>query len=232
MAEEKAAARLAVLIDAENVPQWAVTPLLTEIARHGTPQVRRAYGDWTSAALHGRKQTLLTHAIRPVQVFAAVKGKNAADIAVVIDAMDLLHSGTVDAFHLVSRTATSRGSRNASARRDAPSTATASSTRRTRAWSPPATPSSSSRHSPRCRQPPPLWPRLSLPNRPRRPARPPRLPSLHRTARNALLRQRQPRRRAQAGQPRRPDDRGPLARFRRRRRRRHPAPPRRRPPRE
>jgi len=102
MAEEKAAARLAVLIDAENVPQWAVTPLLTEIARHGTPQVRRAYGDWTSAALHGRKQTLLTHAIRPVQVFAAVKGKNAADIAVVIDAMDLLHSGTVDAFHLVS----------------------------------------------------------------------------------------------------------------------------------
>ncbi|KQC38107.1 NYN domain-containing protein [Frankia sp. ACN1ag] len=96
-----ASARIAVLIDAENAPLWAVEPLLTEIARHGKAQVKRAYGDWTGS-LKTWKKTLLEHSIRPVQVFAAVKGKNASDMALVIDAMDLVHSGAFDGFCLVS----------------------------------------------------------------------------------------------------------------------------------
>jgi hypothetical protein len=95
-----ASARLAVLIDAENAPLWAVEPLLTDIARYGKAQVKRAYGDWS--ALTTWKKTLLELSIRPIQVFAAVKGKNAADLALAIDAMDLLHSGSVDGFALVS----------------------------------------------------------------------------------------------------------------------------------
>ncbi|MGF7238551.1 MAG: NYN domain-containing protein [Frankia sp.] len=95
-------ARLAVLIDAENAPLWVVEPLLTEIARYGKAQVKRAYGDWSAGSLKGWKKTLLEMSIRPVQVFAAVKGKNAADLALAIDAMDLLHSGSVDGFCLVS----------------------------------------------------------------------------------------------------------------------------------
>ncbi|WP_368672132.1 NYN domain-containing protein [Parafrankia sp. Ea1.12] len=95
------AARLAVLIDAENVPLWTVEPLLAEIARYGKAQVRRAYGDWTGS-LRSWKKTLLELSIRPVQVFAAVKGKNAADLALAIDAMDLLHSGSVDGICLAS----------------------------------------------------------------------------------------------------------------------------------
>jgi len=95
-----ASARLAVLIDAENVPLWAVEPLLAEIARYGKARVKRAYGDWS--ALASWKRTLLELSIRPMQVFAAVKGKNAADLALAIDAMDLLHSGSVDGFVLAS----------------------------------------------------------------------------------------------------------------------------------
>jgi hypothetical protein len=95
-----ASARLAVLINAENAPLWAVEPVLAEIARYGKAQVKRAYGDWS--ALKSWKKTLLELSIRPVQVFAAVKGKNAADLALAIDAMDLLHSGSVDGFALVS----------------------------------------------------------------------------------------------------------------------------------
>jgi hypothetical protein len=91
---------MAVLIDAENAPLWSVGPVLADVARYGKAQVKRAYGDWL--ALSSWKKTLLDLSIRPVQVFAAVKGKNAADLALVIDAMDLLHSGTVDGFALVS----------------------------------------------------------------------------------------------------------------------------------
>jgi hypothetical protein len=95
-------ARLAVLIDAENVPLWAVEPLLADIARCGRALAKRAYGDWTADSLKSWRKTLLEQSIRPVQVFAAVKGKNAADLALVIDAMDLLHSGAFDGFCLVS----------------------------------------------------------------------------------------------------------------------------------
>lgn len=94
--------RFAVLIDAENAQLWAIAPLFKEITRYGNARVRRAYGDWTMDALKNWKQTLLDHAIRPVQVFAAVKGKNASDMALVIDAMDLIHSGDIDGFFLIS----------------------------------------------------------------------------------------------------------------------------------
>jgi hypothetical protein len=94
-------ARLAVLIDAENVPMKAIEALVGKFPAYGTVQVLRAYGDW-SGALLGWKKTLLEHAIRPVQVFAAVKGKNAADLALTIDAVDLLHAGAVDGICLVS----------------------------------------------------------------------------------------------------------------------------------
>jgi hypothetical protein len=99
---EVSSARLAVLIDAENAPLWAVGPLLAEVGRYGRAQVKRAYGDWTVASLKAWKKTLLDQSVRPVQVFAAVRGKNASDMALVIEAMDLLHSGTVDGFCLVS----------------------------------------------------------------------------------------------------------------------------------
>ncbi|WP_235498506.1 NYN domain-containing protein [Frankia sp. R43] len=94
-------ARLAILIDAENIPRWAVEPLLTESAQYGTVRIRRAYGDW-SGSLRSWKPTLQELSIRPVQVFAAVKGKNAADLALTIDAMDLLHSGSIDTICIAS----------------------------------------------------------------------------------------------------------------------------------
>jgi hypothetical protein len=99
---EVSSARLAVLIDAENAPLAAVEPLLAQIGRFGRAQVKRAYGDWTVASLKSWKKTLLDLSIRPVQVFAAVRGKNASDMALVIEAMDLLHSGAFDGFCLVS----------------------------------------------------------------------------------------------------------------------------------
>ncbi|SQD97612.1 conserved hypothetical protein [Parafrankia sp. Ea1.12] len=102
MVDSPGPARLAVLIDAENAPLWAIEPLLTEIARYGNVQVKRAYGDWSAGAPRSWKKTLLELSIRPVQVFAAVKGKNAADLTLAIDAMDLLHSGSVDGICLVS----------------------------------------------------------------------------------------------------------------------------------
>ncbi len=95
-------ARLAVLIDAENAPLRAIEPLLTDIARYGKAQIKRAYGDWSAGSLRSWKKTLLELSIRPVQVFAAVKGKNAADLVLAIDAMDLLHSGSVSGICLMS----------------------------------------------------------------------------------------------------------------------------------
>lgn len=94
--------KLAVLIDADNA-QAAVAPeLLAEIARYGTATVKRAYGDWTTQNLVGWKETLHQLAIQPIQQFRFTVGKNATDSALIIDAMDLLHSGSVDGFCLVS----------------------------------------------------------------------------------------------------------------------------------
>lgn len=94
--------RLAVLIDADNAQPSVAAELMAEISRYGTATVRRAYGDWTTPNLNGWKEHLHTLAIQPIQQFRLTTGKNATDSALIIDAMDLLHSGRVDGFCLVS----------------------------------------------------------------------------------------------------------------------------------
>lgn len=96
------AARLAVLIDADNAQPGITEGLLAEVAKYGTAHVKRAYGDWTATRLKGWKDQLLAQSIQPVQQFAYTTGKNATDSAMVIDAMDLLYSGRFDGFCLVS----------------------------------------------------------------------------------------------------------------------------------
>ncbi|MDO4906469.1 NYN domain-containing protein [Neisseria sp.] len=93
--------KLAVLIDADNAPADIIDRLLEEIAKYGIASVKRIYGDW-SHGLSKWKAALLPHAIVPVQQFAYTKGKNATDMALVIDAMDLLYSGNFDGFCIVS----------------------------------------------------------------------------------------------------------------------------------
>jgi hypothetical protein len=100
--QESQPARLAVLIDADNAQPAIVEALLAEVAKHGVPVVRRAYGDWTTPNLGGWKAVLLDHAIQPIQQFRYTVGKNATDSAMIIDAMDLLHSRRVAGFCLVS----------------------------------------------------------------------------------------------------------------------------------
>ena len=94
--------RIALLIDADNAPASKIDVILAEVARHGAANVRRAYGNWKSPTLKPWEDTLHEYAIRPVQQFAYSKGKNASDMAMVIDAMDLLYAGTLDAFAIVS----------------------------------------------------------------------------------------------------------------------------------
>ena len=94
--------RIAVLIDADNTSARYVPDLLEEVARYGTPTVRRAYADFTVPNLSGWKDVLNPNAIQPVQQFAYTSGKNSTDSALIIDAMDLLYSGTLDAFAIVS----------------------------------------------------------------------------------------------------------------------------------
>src|ERR1700678_3283885 len=101
MAAENAV-RLAVLIDADNAQPAITEPLLAEVAKYGTAHVKRAYGDWTGTSLKGWKDHLLAQSIQPIQQFAYTTGKNATDAAMVIDAMDLLYSGHLDGFCIVS----------------------------------------------------------------------------------------------------------------------------------
>lgn len=93
---------LAVLIDADNAQASIIGELLNEVAAFGVATVKRAYGDWTTPSLAGWKKTLHDHAIQPIQQFQYTTGKNATDSALIIDAMDLLHSGRVGGFCLVS----------------------------------------------------------------------------------------------------------------------------------
>jgi uncharacterized LabA/DUF88 family protein len=95
-------ARLAVLIDSDNTTANLTTELLEEIAKFGTPTVKRAYGDRTTTQLAGWKKELLSHAIQPMQQFANTSGKNSTDSALIIDAMDLLYAGNVEGFVIVS----------------------------------------------------------------------------------------------------------------------------------
>ncbi len=94
--------RLAVLIDADNAQAASISGLLAEVAKYGSASVRRIYGDFTSPRLNRWKETLLEHSIQPIQQFAYTSGKNATDSSMIIDAMDLLHTGRFDGFCLVS----------------------------------------------------------------------------------------------------------------------------------
>jgi len=96
------AIRLAVLIDSDNTTASVTTELLEEIAKYGTPTIKRAYGDWTTPRLAGWKEELLSHSIQPMQQFANTRGKNSTDSALIIDAMDLLYAGNVEGFVIVS----------------------------------------------------------------------------------------------------------------------------------
>ena len=102
MALEPRSPRLAVLIDADNTSAKIADRLFEEIAQLGEASVRRIYGDFTRAGLRGWTDILAKHAIIAHQQFAYVTGKNASDIALVIDAMDLMHSGRFEGFCLVS----------------------------------------------------------------------------------------------------------------------------------
>lgn len=94
--------RIALLVDADNAPAAKIDVILAEVARHGAANVRRAYGNWKSPHLKGWEACLHEYAIRPIQQFAYSTGKNASDMAMVIDAMDLLYAGTLDGFAIVS----------------------------------------------------------------------------------------------------------------------------------
>lgn len=94
--------KLAVLIDADNAQPSIIEGLLAEIAKYGTANVKRIYGDWTAPHLKSWKDALLQHSIQPIQQFGYTKGKNATDSAMIIDAMDLLYTEKFDGFCLVS----------------------------------------------------------------------------------------------------------------------------------
>jgi hypothetical protein len=102
MAAQDHVPRLAVLIDADNASARIVGGLFAEVAKIGEASVRRIYGDFSSPRMKSWTDVLQGHGIMPRQTFAYTTGKNASDIALVIDAMDLLHSGRFDGFCLVS----------------------------------------------------------------------------------------------------------------------------------
>jgi len=94
--------RLAVLIDAENVPRNCMKRVMEEIAIYGTPTIKRIYGDWTSPVVSGWKTSLLENAITPIQQYSYTTGKNSSDSAMIIDAMDILYTEKTDGFVIVS----------------------------------------------------------------------------------------------------------------------------------
>jgi len=98
---DEAQSRIAVLIDADNSPATKFDAVLSRAAATGSVNVRRAYGNWTKEHLKGWTRILHEFAITPIQQFDLTQGKNASDIAMVIDAMDLLHSGDVDDFAIM-----------------------------------------------------------------------------------------------------------------------------------
>ncbi|MCF8364860.1 MAG: NYN domain-containing protein [Bacteroidales bacterium] len=93
---------LAVLIDGDNIPSANVKEMMEEIAKYGSPTIKRIYGDWTKPALSKWKNLLLENAITPIQQYGYTTGKNSTDSAMIIDAMDILYSGKVNGFCIVS----------------------------------------------------------------------------------------------------------------------------------
>ncbi|MDN5505006.1 MAG: NYN domain-containing protein [Comamonas sp.] len=94
--------RIALLIDADNAPAEMIDEILTELSTFGLINIRRAYGNWTKSGLHGWQSKLLEYAVRPMQQFDYSKGKNATDMAMTVDAMELLYTEKPDAFGIVS----------------------------------------------------------------------------------------------------------------------------------
>jgi len=94
--------KIAILIDGDNAQSSLLPQMLVEAGRHGQVTLRRIYGDWTTNNMNSWKETLNYHAFQPIQQFRYTVGKNATDSAMIIDAMDILHSGVVDGFCLVS----------------------------------------------------------------------------------------------------------------------------------
>ena len=94
--------RLAVLIDADNVSYTHVKEMLEEIAKSGTPTIKRIYADWTKPNANGWKNVLLDNAITPIQQYSYTSGKNSSDSALIIDAMDILYAEKVEGFCIVS----------------------------------------------------------------------------------------------------------------------------------
>ena len=92
---------IAVLIDGENIPSAHVKEMMEEIAKYGNPTIKRIYGDWTNPRLKKWKSLLLENAITPIQQYSYTHGKNASDSTMIIDAMDILYSGKVSGFCLV-----------------------------------------------------------------------------------------------------------------------------------
>ena len=94
--------KIAVLIDADNVSEKYIKYIVDEISNHGTPTYKRIYGDWTKPQLGSWKNVLLDYSITPIQQYSYTTGKNATDAALIIDAMDILYSHSVDGFCIVS----------------------------------------------------------------------------------------------------------------------------------
>lgn len=94
--------KLAVLIDADNVPYSNVKEMMEEIAKNGTPTIKRIYADWTKPTVSGWKSVLLENAITPIQQYSYTTGKNSSDSAMIIDAMDILYAEKVNGFCIVS----------------------------------------------------------------------------------------------------------------------------------
>lgn len=93
---------LAVLIDGDNIPSAYIKEMMEEVAKYGNPTIKRIYGDWTKPHLSKWKNVLLENAITPIQQYGYTVGKNATDSAMIIDAMDILYTGKVNGFCLVS----------------------------------------------------------------------------------------------------------------------------------
>ncbi|AUP77222.1 NYN domain-containing protein [Flavivirga eckloniae] len=94
--------KIAILIDGDNIPSKYISEMMEEIAKYGTPTIKRIYGDWTKPHLSKWKTVLLENAVTPVQQYGYTTGKNATDSAMIIDAMDILYSEKVNGFCLVS----------------------------------------------------------------------------------------------------------------------------------
>jgi len=99
---ENANQKIAMFIDADNAPAKKIEKIITELAKYGVVSIRKAYGNWKSPVLKGWEENLHEYAIQPIQQFDLIKGKNATDMAMTIDAMDILYTKNIDAFCIVS----------------------------------------------------------------------------------------------------------------------------------